>query len=174
MEVSRIPNSNCGCDLRTTDRNTAISRSSLINTVNGFPIFEGNSDNSTRKLCNILVPRYSLQCHYHMQLLHLENIFFWNRRDFLSLYHNLVDTIKIPLVREHQTGIPKPRNCSQSNSNERHPLTSLSQQRESESEKTTMHVLLLCKQQCHPGGAKLQIRINTPYTFAAQGRIIGG
>jgi len=35
-----------------------------------------------------------------------------------------------------------------------------------------MHVLPLCKQQGHPGGAKLQISINTLYTFAAQGRII--
>lgn len=120
MEVSTIPNSNCRCDLRTTDRNIANSKSSLISTMNGFPRFEDNSGNSTRKLCNILVPRYSLLRHYHMQLLRLENIFFWNQREFLSLYHSLVDTMKLPLVREHQIGIPKPHSCSQSNSNDRH------------------------------------------------------
>lgn len=137
--------------------------------MNGFPKFEDNSDNSARKLCNILVPRNSLLYHYHMQLLHLENIFFWNWREFLSLYPSLVDTVKIPLVREYQIGIPKIHHCSQSNPNDRHPLTSLAQQRESETEKTTMHVLL-GKDRGHPGGAKLQIRTNTLYTFAAQSR----
>lgn len=141
--------------------------------MNGLPRFE---DNSTRKFCNILVPRYSLLWHYHMHLLHLENTFCWHRREFLSLYHGLVDIIKIPLVREHQIGIPTTHNCSESNSNDRHLLTSLVQQRDSEREKTTVHVLPLCKQQRRPGGAKLQIRINTLYTYtsAAQGRMVGG
>lgn len=119
--------------LRTLDRNTGTSESSLINAMNGFAKFE---DSRTRKLFNILVPRYTLPRHCHTQLLHLKNfLFFWNLRgEFLSQYHGLIDTIKIPLVTEYQISIPNPRS-----SNDGHPLTSLVQQRESEREKTIMH-----------------------------------
>lgn len=84
-----------------------------------------------------------------------------------SRYH------KIPLVREHQADVPKSHHCSHSNSNDRHPLTSLVQQREPKREKTIVHVPPLCKQEHHPGEAKFQIKINILYTFAAQGRLGG-
>lgn len=113
-------------------RNTGTSESSLINVMNGFAKFE---DHRTRKLFNILVPRYTLPCHCHTQLLHLKNFFFWNLRgEFLSQYHGLIDIIKIPLVTEYQISIPNPHSSS-----DRHPLTSLVQQRESEREKTIVH-----------------------------------
>lgn len=138
--------------------------------MNCFPRFE---DNSTRKVCNLLVPRYSLLCHYHMQLLHLENIFFWNWREFVSLYHGLVDTVRLPLVREHQSGIPKTHSCSQSNSNDRHPLASLVQPNPKGRRQPCMFFLSVSSSATQ-GGAKLQMRINTLYNFAAQGSVIGG
>lgn len=97
---------------------------------------------------------------------------FFPGREFLSLFHGLVDTIKIPL--ENTKLISQNLYCSKSNSNDRHSLISLVQQKEPEQEKATLYVLPLSKYQHHPSRAKLQITINTLYTFAAQGRIIGG
>lgn len=102
--LSRTPNSNCRSDLETTARNVAISKSSLINAVNGFPRFVHNS---TRELCSTLVPRCSCLRHYPTLVVYLGNALFWNQREILSSCHGLADTIKIPFDRKLLTGTQK-------------------------------------------------------------------